>query len=151
MEKNNVLTDNEFRALLALNKFFEKTNSITTPVGKAESYALTDASGTKKFYLDVDRGGRIELGRKIKLQNRYRTVTLVRFEINGPYHTNPDGTHIGRNHIHIYREGFDDAWAFELSDFSEIDFSSCESFDDYLNVFCEYCHIEKPEIQLSSI
>ena len=58
----------------------------------------------EQFLLDMSRG-RIDL-RKVKMQNRGRqVVVLVRLDLGGAPHRNPDGQEIGTPHIHIYREG----------------------------------------------
>ena len=63
----------------------------------------------------MDRRGRIELS-KFKLQNRYALtkLPLVRIDIDSPPHMNPDGTKTSRNHIHIYKDGYDEKFAYTL-------------------------------------
>jgi hypothetical protein len=68
---------------------------------------LTDAN---IFFLDISRG-RIDL-RKVKLQNRARqVVVLVRLDLGGAPHRNPDDEEIPPPHLHLYREGFGAKWA----------------------------------------
>lgn len=38
----------------------------------------------------------------------------MRVDIDGPDHTNPDGEIVPCPHIHIYREGYEDRWAYAL-------------------------------------
>ncbi|HEY0551316.1 MAG TPA: hypothetical protein VGF13_17050 [Verrucomicrobiae bacterium] len=48
---------------------------------------------------------------RLHLRTRDRDIGLVRVD-NAPYHPNPDGTEIrNQPHMHVYREGFDLAWA----------------------------------------
>jgi|GEM_PF-998922 len=83
-------------------------------LGGAVSIPLVSRDKRENFMLDVSRG-RIDLA-KIKYQNRARQVViLVRLELAGPTHRNPDGEEIGCPHIHIYREGFGDKWANVMS------------------------------------
>ena len=64
--------------------------------------------------LDIFRGRIKSL--KCSYNNRYGvTIILVRIDINGPPHDNPDGSSVSGNHIHIYREGFGHKFAYELS------------------------------------
>ena len=63
--------------------------------------------------LDIARGN-IKL-KKCTFQNRARkTIVLLRLDWDGPNHQNPDGEWIVSPHIHIYREGFGDKWAYPL-------------------------------------
>ena len=60
--------------------------------------------------LDITRG-RIRLT-KATYQNRARlAIVLLRLDIDGPPHRNPDDAEIPCPHLHIYREGFGDKWA----------------------------------------
>lgn len=60
--------------------------------------------------LDVTRG-QIKLS-KATYQNRARVaIILLRLDIDGPPHRNPDGEELPCPHLHIYREGFGDRWA----------------------------------------
>jgi hypothetical protein len=60
--------------------------------------------------LDVTRG-QIKLT-KATFQNRVRAVIiLIRLDLAGPPHRNPDGVEIPCPHLHIYREGYGDKWA----------------------------------------
>ena len=60
--------------------------------------------------LDVTRA-QIELT-KATFQNRARqAIILMRLDLDGPPHRNPDGTKVQCPHLHTYREGFGDKWA----------------------------------------
>jgi len=135
-----------FDELMKLRKHFLDEDIRWPSPGEKISFGLLDQSNHEKFFLDVDRNGTIEL-RKTKLQNRHSYSILVRLEVEGPPHINPDGEKIGRNHIHIYREGYGDRWAFELNSFQGANFGLCRCFDDYASEFCNYCNIELPSVQ----
>ena len=69
--------------------------------------------GREEFLLDIRRA-RIDLA-KGTYQNRGREVViLARLDFGGAPHRNPDGEEIGSPHIHLYREGFGDKWAFPI-------------------------------------
>ena len=123
-------------------KRLTKTQPLTYPFGgNRVTIPLISLDETESFYLDIS-SGQFNLTRK-KYQNRFRNVVLVRLEINGCPHRNPDGATIGPNHIHIYREGFGDRWAFQVpnDDFMYID-PPRRIFADFLT----YCNItETPE------
>lgn len=65
----------------------------------------------ESFVLDVNRRGRMRLA-KCTYQERYAiTTVLVRLDVGGPPHTNPDGRYVPCPHLHVYRDGYDDKWA----------------------------------------
>ena len=102
---------------------------------------VSSLDNRESFIVDIDRNGKIEL--KSKIQERYNNnQILIRVEINGPPHTNPDGTTISRNHIHIYKEGYELSWAYELKDFSDDLFIELKNFNNVFTDFCSYCNIE---------
>jgi hypothetical protein len=76
------------------------------------------------------------------MQNRGRQVVLlVRLDLGGPPHRNPDGKEIGAPHLHLYREGFCDKWAFTLPvDKFGTPADVWATFQDFLR----YCNITQP-------
>ena len=49
---------------------------------------------------------------KATYQNRARiTIILMRLDLDGPPHRNPDGAEIPCPRVHLYREGYGDKWA----------------------------------------
>ncbi len=94
--------------------------------------------------LDINRG-RINLD-KVTYQNRARQVfPLVRLDLNGPPHRNPDGEEVACPHLHLYQEGFMDKWAFPVPTRS---FRSLADLWQTLRDFMRYCNIvESPNIQ----
>ena len=134
------LSQEKANNLIAMDKFFNGAKMNLPQVGETAKIELSDSSKSHTFYFDIDRRGRIEL--KSKFQNRYETnEVLVRLDINGPQHINPDGSKVGRNHIHIYKEGYADRWAYDTDKFG---FGVYNSFQEYFFKFCEYCHIQIP-------
>jgi hypothetical protein len=78
--------------------------------GGALNIPLTSTDKRENFYLDVTRG-RIKLTRAT-YQNRARqAIILMRLDLDGPPHRNPDGEEIPCPHLHKYREGYGDKWA----------------------------------------
>ena len=139
------LTQAEADALIALEKHRANEQDWDFPMGgESISVPLQSANGREQFLLDVSRG-RIDL-RKVKMQNRGRqVVVLVRLDIAGPPHRNPDGKEIGTPHIHVYREGYGDKWAIPVPG---------NSFGDLADVwatledFLRYCNVTRaPRIQ----
>lgn len=91
----------------------------------------------ERFHLDVYRG-RIAL-KKVSHNLRVRTaVPLLRLDLNAAPHRNPDGEKIGRTHLHVYREGYGDAWAHEVPEepFEDLDdlVRTLQDFMTYSNI-----------------
>jgi len=95
--------------------------------------------------LDIARGS-INI-KQVKYQNRARkTICLVRLELEGPPHINPDGEEVPCPHIHLYREGAGLKWAYTID---KNLFTNVENLDTTLNDFYEYCNItRKPIVEL---
>lgn len=90
--------------------------------------------------LDLSRG-RIDL-RKIKMQNRARqVVVLVRLDLAGAPHRNPDDEEVPAPHLHIYREGYGDRWAVPIpaDRFRDVD-DIWTTLEDFLL----FCNITRP-------
>lgn len=68
------------------------------------SIPLESHDRTEQFLLALNRG-KIELTKRT-LQNRARQcIVLLRLDLGGPDHRNPDGELISCPHRHVYREG----------------------------------------------
>jgi uncharacterized protein DUF6978 len=64
----------------------------------------------ESFVLDATRA-QIKLT-KATFQNRARAaIILLRLDLDGPPHRNPDGEEIPCPHLHMYREDYGDKWA----------------------------------------
>ena len=89
--------------------------------------------------LDLSRG-RIELSRN-KFQNRARkTEILVRLDIGGAPHRNPDGEEVPCPHLHLYKEGCGDKWAYAVPE----SFINLKDISQTLEDFMKYCNIVEP-------
>ena len=64
------------------------------------------------FSLDVTQK-RIVLKFKCQLRNTTHSVILARLDFASP-HRNPDGTTVDVPHLHVYREGYGDRFAYEV-------------------------------------
>lgn len=108
------LNQAEAEALLAMEKHRADENSYYYPGPRTSLIVpLVSADRRESFLLDINRR-KININRYTYM-NRVRTVViLARLDVEGPPHRNPDGIDIATPHIHIYREGFHDKWAFPL-------------------------------------
>ena len=108
------LTQTEADELIVMPKQPSDQDVVLFPAaGERLVIPLISLDRTEDFLLDVTRS-RIDLA-KITYQNRGRVVVvLMRLDLNGAPHRNPDGGQMPCPHLHIYREGFGDKWAFPL-------------------------------------
>lgn len=109
------LVQAEADALIGMEKRrLDDTEWIFPLPGERLTIPLTSTDKRENFTLDVTRG-RIRL-LKASFQNRARqAVVLLRLDVSGSPHINPDGQEIPRPHMHVYREGHADKWAYPAS------------------------------------
>ncbi len=136
-----MLTQAEADQLIQLPKHFSQSPaSISIPPGADETYELAGPGDRERFLLDVWRGT-LRLT-KLKFQNRVRSVVvLVRLDVDGAPHTNPDGQRLAGTHLHVFREGWDDKWA------TPVDAAAFTLLSDPATTFqefCAFCNIESP-------
>ena len=109
-----VIPQAEADALLALEKHRIDDTIHQFPFqGGRLRIELQSPDKRETFLLEVTRS-QIELV-KGTYQNRARSVVvLARLDFGGAPHRNPDDQEIACPHIHLYKEGFGDKWAFPL-------------------------------------
>ena len=132
------LTQAEADALLAMEKFCTATSEFDFPTtGMKLQVPLVSEDAEERFVLDVNRVG-FKIS-KVTFQNRTRSViVLARLDIDGPPHTNPNGAELPCPHLHIYRAGHGDRWAFPLppgvfSDVTKIR-TTCDEFMKWVKI-----------------
>jgi len=136
-----VLSQAEADALIAMEKHRVNKELTDFPMeGQSVVLPLQSADQREQFLLDLSRA-RIDL-RKTKMQTRARhVIVLVRLDLGGAPHRNPDGEEIPIPHLHLYREGYGDKWAVPVP---------TDRFGDIadvwrtLNDFMGFCHITRP-------
>ncbi len=136
-----MLTQAEADRFIQMTKRFVRAPAaISIPPGLDESHELAAVDDRERFLLDIWRGT-LRLT-KLKLQNRMRTVVvLVRLDVDGAPHTNPDGQRLSGTHLHLFREGYDDKWAFPVD--PKI-FTLLSDPGTTFQEFCALCKIESP-------
>jgi hypothetical protein len=108
--------------------------------GQSVVLPLQSDDKREQFLLDLSRG-RIDL-LKVKMQNRGRqVVVLVRLDLGGAPHRNPDDEEIPVPHLHVYREGYGDKWAVPVP---ADRFSNLADIWITLEEFMRYCNITQP-------
>lgn len=129
--------------LIAMEKCRENDNGEYFPTeGQSISVDLVSRCRKENFILDIGRG-RINL-QKVTYQNRAKKIIpLIRLDVGGPPHRNPDGQEISTPHLHIYREGHGDRFAVEVP---EDCFTNPSNMWQLLQDFMRYCNIVEPPI-----
>jgi hypothetical protein len=132
------LTQAEADNLMAMEKraVDEKEWLFPAP-GDRVAIPLTSLDKRESFMLDVTRAQIILT--KATYQNRARSaIILMRLDLDGPPHRNPDGVEIPCPHLHIYREGYGDKWAIpapvaRYTNTLDL-FSTCDAFMKHCNI-----------------
>ena len=140
------LTQIEFDFLIAQEKEFDDV-AIPIQLGPAPIHwtrQINSFANKETFLLDFYRGS-FEL-LKYTVNKRYRqTIILLRYDNEGR-HTNPDGNTIIGRHIHIFREGYNDKFAFSVS---EIGVTETDQMITVFNKIMQYCNIKRfPSIEV---
>lgn len=109
--------------------------------GESEKLDVISLDGKKKFIIDITPGSKRSNPKKVTYQERFlKDIVLLRLDLYGQFHTNPDGEKISENHLHIIKHGYDDKFAYEIpKEFINID----DKIDTLIN-FLEYCKIKNP-------
>lgn len=137
------LTQSEADALIAMEKHrVDDTRHNYPSSGELLTTPLSSPDKREQFLIDIRRG-RIDL-LKVTHQNRARVVVvLVRLDLGGAPHRNPDGQEIPCPHLHLYREGFGDKWAVSVP---PSEFKDTRDLWRTLSDFLTYCRVTKPPI-----
>jgi len=132
------ITQAEADLLIAMEKFFIDEKEWTFPIaGQRIALELISADKRENFVLDITRA-QIKLT-KATFQHRARAaIVLMRLDLDGPPHRNPDGREILCPHLHLYREGYGDKWAMpapldRYTNPADL-FSTCETFMQHCNI-----------------
>ena len=109
-------------------------------MGGSLTIPLVSIDGRERFLLDMRRGS-VNL-QKGSYQTRARNVVvLARLCFGGNPHDNPDGVYVSSPHLHLYREGYGDKWAYALA--TEF-FADIADPVKLLQDFQSYCGVFEP-------
>ncbi len=113
-------------------------------LGGAISVPLVSADKREHFLLDIGRGS-ISLAKVTNQLRARQVVVLVRLDLGGSPHRNPDGEEMSCPHLHVYREGYGDKWALPVPADC---FSDTNDAWKALEDFMRYCNIiQQPWIE----
>lgn len=102
---------------------------------------LRDKDEREEFIPDIFRGG-ISLERRTHQTRGRQIYVLARLDFGSP-HRNPDGEEIGVPHLHLYREGFGDKWAYPVP---QEKFPNLGDMLATLNDFMAFCNVVEPPV-----
>lgn len=140
-----LLTQAEFTYLLAMEKLAAENVTYKYPdLGGTGTLPLDSVGREERFAVDIGRS-HIKVS-KVSCHKRVRaSIGMLRVDLNGAPHRNPDGAEVPCPHIHLYREGYELRWAEALPRQSFRDGSdSMIVFDDLMT----YCNVtRKPAIE----
>ena len=164
MSKDVVLTNAEANRLFHVSKFYNTNESHTLSESKF-SLSLLSEDGRDRFMFDFSSSS-IVLRYKLQIRAN-RMFPLLRLDLGGSFHDNPNqevecaeddpfriihhqciGKHfeIGEPHIHYYREGFEDSWAYPVP-------SSFKDLSDIYQTYVDFMHlcnvVKRPNIRRS--
>ncbi len=109
---NIEVTQAEADALLELKKHRIDSRRWEFPHhGGHISVPLVSSDKRENFLLDLRRA-RITISKNTYQTRARHVVVLARLDMGGGPHRNPDGEKIGTPHLHLYRQGYADRWAF---------------------------------------
>jgi len=116
-------------------------NTLNTPFGKIKSRnMLVSDINNINFKLSIHRGNREPERFSLDLRFNDTHDCLVRLDVKGGAHTNPDGTVAPNSHLHIYNNIYNPKDSFahpiDLKYFPNISnlYYAADSFLDYTNV-----------------
>lgn len=135
-----MLSQKQIEELLNILKKAEYNQStfIFPDYGEKEIIEAYSLDKRKKFLIDITPGKSKRRKYKMSYQERYKKdIILLRLDLNGPPHTNPDGTLVSGNHLHIIKEGYDDKFAIEVPDNLIAKDNNVQTLINFL----EYCKI----------
>ncbi len=133
------LSQTEADALLQMEKYRIDSTSYAFPdLGGNVQIALQSQNQREAFWLDISRR-RIALTTKYQARGR-QSLVLARLDFNSP-HRNPDDSEVGVPHLHLYRDGYGDKWAFPVpQNMLQQPSDAWQTLLDFMN----YCRIVEP-------
>ena len=140
---NVALTQADADRLLALEKHRVDDQVWSPPhQGERVTVPLVSVDGHESFSLDLRRG-RINFLKSTHQTRGRQIFVLARLDVGGGPHRNPNDEVIECPHLHLYREGFNDRWAYPVPPDR---FSNLGDATRTLQDFMDYCNVTKPPL-----
>lgn len=144
-----MLTQTEADRLIAMAKLLEDPPAaiLFPQPGEKLELGLVSTDRRERLIADVNRG-RIRLTKCTFQERDPRVTVLLRLDLDGPPHENPDGTVLPCPHLHMYREGWWDKWAIPAPPA----LCSTSNLTDVFREFLVYCNVQAvPPVQRALI
>lgn len=138
------LTQAEADRLIDVEKRFLVERPVVLPApGKWWYGDLISVDRREEFRLGIFRG---RLGHArytaILISHSQSNAVLVRLDVGVlGVHPNPDGTRVAGSHLHLYREGYDDKFAYPIVGYP---FSDPDDIVKGINDFFLFCKVVAP-------
>ena len=135
------LTQGEADGLIAMEKHRVEARRLDFPApGDRLIIPLVSADKREHFLLNVTRS-QIKMTKATYQTMARQAVVLMRLDIDGPPHRNPDGQEIPCPHLHVYKEGFGVKWAIP----APIDrYPNPGALFETFRAFMQHCNITQP-------
>ncbi len=135
-----MLTQQEIEYLLQTLKDLKEKQPLTFPSAfDSQEYNIVSEDRRDKFIIDANRKGYIKVT-KCTFQERHQSGNiLLRLDIDGRPHTNPDGQELPCPHLHIIKEEYGTSWAYPVP--REIFNDTTNLLLSFIN-FLEYCKVK---------
>jgi len=137
-----MLSQEDAEKLMKILKKIKDPDLFVFPDVGGVDLVVTCEKGKNFFPMFIHRGTKNPSKASYNLRHKSKdNPILYRLDINCPPHTNPDDEVIKGAHLHIYREGDNDAWAIPAPpELSKTDIPS-EALIDFLR-FCNIMNTE---------
>lgn len=108
------------------------------------SRKLKAVSTSDTFLLDFYRGN-FEISRYTVNHRYQQTIVLLRYD-SGGRHTNPDGETFDGPHVHLFKEGFRDKFAYPVS---KVGVEDSDNLETVFNKLMHFCNVRRiPSIKV---
>jgi hypothetical protein len=105
------LTQTEADALIGMEKQYTEVARLSFPApGDRLTIPLLSVDKREQFILSATRF-QIKITKASYQKRARQVIVLMRLDLDGAPHRNPDGEELPCPHLHIYREGYGDKWA----------------------------------------
>ena len=136
------LTQKEADALLQMEKrrvdagFWKYPSS-----GGKVVIPLISCAGHERFHLDMYRG-HVQIAKGAYQTRARKVIVLARLDFGGAPHRNPNDEEVPSPHLHLYKEGYGDKWAYPVPD----EFADLADPQQSLRDFMRFCNVVEPPV-----
>lgn len=139
----------EYKINIIENKTFIDTQIVFPRQNEFSQLEVQNVNKTNEYIFDINR--KCARLTRCTYQNRYlKSIVLLRLDLDTKPHKNPDGNIIGGNHLHVFLDGYEDSYAFELDNpflnkinpKFDLNKFKADNIYDIFSAFAEFCNIK---------